>query len=113
MLNLISQICLVPHNDYEHTQTTIPHKLFQYMLCQKAVLVSDCAPLKRVVGETGFGKTFKASDPKDMAEKLIQMRNDGDELNQQGERGYLAAITQYTWAKDAEALVRVYEQLRC
>lgn len=110
-LNLISQICLVPHNDYEHTQTTIPHKLFQYMLCKKAVLVSDCAPLKRVVGETGSGKTFKASNAKDMAVKLLQMHSGDDELNQQGEMGYSAAITQYAWAKDAETLVRVYAQL--
>lgn len=111
MLNLISQICLVPHNDYEHTQTTIPHKLFQYMLCKKPVLVSDCAPLKRVVGETESGEIFKASVPKDMAAKLVHMHSDDDGLKEQGKRGHSAAVAQYAWTKDAESLVQVYDQL--
>ena len=54
-----SKVCLVPHNDFEHTQTTIPHKLFQYMMMGKPVIVSDCKPLKRVVNETESGLVLR------------------------------------------------------
>ena len=49
-----------PHEDFEHTQTTVPHKLFQYMMGRKTVLVSDCAPLKRIIGDNEAGYVFKA-----------------------------------------------------
>jgi len=57
-----SDLCAVPYNDTEHTQSTIPHKLFQYMAMKKPVLVSDVKPLKRVIGETNSGFIFKAGD---------------------------------------------------
>ncbi|GAG28182.1 unnamed protein product, partial [marine sediment metagenome] len=61
--NIISSdLCAVPHNNIEHTQTTMPHKLFQYMAMSKPVLVSDVKPLKRIVEETKSGFIFKAGN---------------------------------------------------
>lgn len=106
----VSDICLVPHNDFEHTQTTVPHKLFQYMLCGKPVLVSDCRPLARIVTESGAGAVFAASDPSSMAQRLIEMRNDASGLRRMGERGKNAARGQYSWAHDRTRLVRLYAE---
>ncbi len=60
---LASKVCLVPHDNVEHTQTTVPHKLFQYMICKRPVLVSNCKPLERIVTETKSGMIFAAGDP--------------------------------------------------
>lgn len=64
-----ADVCLVPHNDFEHTQTTVPHKLFQYMYCGRPVIVSDCRPLKRIVQHTGAGVVFRANDTTDFADR--------------------------------------------
>lgn len=103
-----SKICLVPHNDFEHTQTTVPHKLFQYMLCGKPVLVSDCRPLARIIAATGAGSIFAASDASSMAQCLIEMRDDPQGLLRMGESGKRAARGNYSWAHDQTRLVGLY-----
>ena len=61
--DLIAQVGLVPFRDTEHTQTVVPHKLFQYMMCGRPVVVSDCAPLnelsKRPSPEKCLGRTTR------------------------------------------------------
>lgn len=108
---MASDVCLVPHNDFEHTQTTIPHKLFQYMICGKPVLVSNCKPLKRIVDIANCGVVFKANDEKDLAEKLFIMQSNVLELNNMGIRGQKAALGQLSWKKDAEILNNIYKSL--
>lgn len=107
-----SQVCLVPHNDFEHTQTTVPHKLFQYMMSKKPVIVSNCKPLKRVVGEAGCGLVYKANDSKDMARCFIELYQGGSEKMQQyGEQGFAAATSVFSWKKDSARLVEMYNEL--
>lgn len=58
----LSTVCLVPSESNPQTEATIPHKLFQYMLIAKPVVVSSCRPLRRVVEETGAGLVFEAGN---------------------------------------------------
>lgn len=109
---MASDVCLVPHNDFEHTQTTIPHKLFQYMICGKPVLVSDCRPLKRIIKQSKAGAIFKANDEKDLAKTLINMASHPAQLAEMGLNGQKAAMGPFSWKIDAEKLVRLYESLK-
>jgi len=106
-----SDVCLVPHADFEHTNTTIPHKLFQYMICGKPVLVSDCKPLKRVVESASCGRTFKAGDPRSFSLALTEMYENHRSLDAFGQSGKAAALTDYSWRNDARTLVNVFETL--
>jgi len=106
-----SAACLVPHEDFEHTQTTVPHKLFQYMLCARPVVVSDCRPLARIVGETGAGLIFRAGDPADLARQLAALHADPAAAAQMGARGRAAALGPYAWHHDAERLRALYRDL--
>lgn len=105
---LSSDLCTVPHNNIEHTQTTIPHKLFQYMAMSKPVLVSDVRPLKRVVEETKSGFIFKAGDVEDCAEK-IRGAIESNDLKEYGENGRKAVEGNYNWSHDAKRLLSVYK----
>ncbi|MDD3175230.1 MAG: glycosyltransferase family 4 protein [Candidatus Nanoarchaeia archaeon] len=108
-----SNICLVPHNDFEHTQTTVPHKLFQYMLLKKPVLVSDCAPLKRIIEETHSGKVFKADNPKDFAKKINEFMKLSDvQMQEYGFQGNQAVNKSYNWNIDTKELLNLYSKLR-
>lgn len=105
-----SHICLVPHNKNEHTDTTIPHKLFQYMAMKRPVLVSDVAPLRRIVKETESGMIFQAGNPEDFAKKIREMNN-YDKLIRWGENGRRAVEGKYNWKNDAERLINLYKEL--
>jgi glycosyltransferase involved in cell wall biosynthesis len=109
--NLVSRISLTPHNFSEHTDTTVPHKLFQAMAVKIPLIVSSCAPLKRIVEETKSGLVFKAGDEKDLAEKVIEMYNNKKASKKMGENGYKAVKGPYGWANDAKRLVKMYKEL--
>jgi len=105
-----SDVCLVPHESTEHTNTTIPHKLFQYMAMGKAVLVSDCLPLKRIVTDTGAGSVFHAGDPVSLAGTAVRM-SDPEVRRQYGKRGQSAVRKTYHWDRDARELTGIYQRL--
>lgn len=109
---LASDVCLVPHRDFEHTQTTVPHKLFQYMICSKPVLVSSCRPLARIVEETGAGRVFRADAPNSMAQELIWMHQHPTECKLMGNLGNKAALGPYAWREDAKRLIHLYAALQ-
>jgi glycosyltransferase involved in cell wall biosynthesis len=106
-----SDICLVPHNNFRHTQEAAPHKLFQYMYFKKPVLVSDCAPLKRIIEETKAGLVFKANDSSDMAEKIMELYNSHN-LKEYGDNGYSAVIKKYNWFEEEKKLIRLYDEFK-
>lgn len=108
---MASRVCLVPHDDFEHTHTTLPHKLFQYMICSRPVLVSSCRPLKRVIEDTQAGVVFKASDPRNLADKLVYMYKNPDKLKIMGNNGRKAALGKYAWRHDAKKLLDFYSTL--
>ena len=107
-----SKVCLVPHNNFEHTNTTVPHKLFQYMIMKQPVIVSSCKPLKRIVEDTGSGLVFNANNSKSLADCLVKLYEDGDEIAKKyGENGHHAAFGKYSWENDSERLVKMYKGL--
>jgi len=108
---LASKVCLIPHNNFEHTQTTIPHKLFQAMICKRPVLVSSCRPLKRVVEDSNSGCVFRANDSEDLADKLVYMYNHPSEIAQMASNGQKAALGRYSWQHDADRLIEMYSEL--
>jgi glycosyltransferase involved in cell wall biosynthesis len=107
-----SAVCLVPHKVSEHTQTTVPHKLFQYMVAGKPVVVSDLRPLTRIVRETRAGLVFTAGDPAALARCLLRLHADPALQARLGKNGRRASLTSYSWRHDARRLVGLYQGLR-
>ena len=105
-------IGLVPHNSTPHTEATVPHKLFQYMLFKKPLIVSSCKSLKRIVEDTNAGVAFKAGDPKDLSEKIFYLYDRPDIRKVFSENGYLEVTEgKFNWHKDGIVLVGVYTHL--
>jgi len=106
-----SDICLVPHARNAHTDTTIPHKIFQYMMVGKPVIVSDCPPLKRYIEASGGGLVFKWDDPADLAEKIIQISENNALAEKISDAGKGAFIERYNWDMTSTELVELYRRL--
>jgi len=108
---LSSAVCLIPHRKTPHTDNTIPHKLFQYMLLGKPVLVSDCKPLERIVSETRAGLVFQSGNEHDFAEKITQLFSDPEQSDQMGKNGKRAVREKYNWEATANNLILLYNSI--
>ncbi len=101
---------LVPHLKTEHTDTTVPNKLFDYMAAGIPVLVSDAAPLARIVGECRCGLIFPAGRPGDLAERLQQL-TDPSLRGRLGARGREAIRDHFHWERDLAVAAEIVGRL--
>lgn len=98
-----STICCIPHLKSEHTDTTIPNKLFDYMALGKPVVTSSLSPVKRIVENTGCGKSFESGSSKDLAKVLLSVAN-SPKVDEMGQKGMSAVMSEFNWRVDAKKL---------
>jgi len=103
-----SKICIIPQPSNAANDTTLPHKLFQYMLIEKPVLTSDAAPLKRIVTECRCGEVFHSDDEQDFARSVIKMHHSSVPYGQNGKR---MVFEKYHWQETSKQLLKLYEQI--
>ena len=109
---IISDVGLIPHKKSPHTDTTIPHKLFQYMLFGKPIIVSNCLPLQRIVRETGSGLVFEYDDHINLSKKILKMYNSKERRIKMGGNGKIAIEQgKYQWKYSSRELINIYENI--
>ncbi|MEX0928961.1 MAG: glycosyltransferase family 4 protein [Balneolales bacterium] len=106
-----ADICLIPHLKTEHTDATIPHKLFHYMYMEKPVLASNCEPLKRIIEQEDAGLIYPAGDSDAFAAAVLEMAGSPDTYRQKGIKGAQAVHTSYNWEATSKNLIGMYRQL--
>lgn len=106
-----SKLCIIPHLKTEHTDNTIPHKLFQYMIFEKPVIASNCNPIERIIDETGAGLVFESNSEKDLVEKVITLYRNPELQSQMGSLGKQAVLEKYNWNKTSKKLISLYSKL--
>lgn len=103
------QICdvgLVPHVRCEHTDTTFPNKLFDYMYLGKPVIVSDAVPLARIVRKYECGLVFPSGNAEKLAEALAYLAANPEARETMGSNGRTAVLEDYAWASTRDGLCR-------
>jgi glycosyltransferase involved in cell wall biosynthesis len=105
-----SDFALIPHLKTEHTDSTIPHKLFQYMYAQIPVIASDCQPIKRILEETGAGIVYPSGHPDQLTDILVRLNS--VRKTDLGAKGKYWVEKIYNWQNDAEVLKKTYETLK-
>ncbi len=103
-----AKICIVPQPSNPFIDTTIPHKIFQYMAIGRPVITSDAKPLKKVVEDCQSGEIFKSNDPDSFANAVIKVYQSDKNY---GENGVKAVKEKYNWQNTARTLIRLYETL--
>ena len=102
----VADICISPQPQCEFWDTTIPHKLFEYMSQSTPVLAANSKVIERVITETNSGMIYKSGDPKDFANKVQKMLFSDIPF---GENGLKAVREKYNWKKDAQVLNKLYQ----
>ncbi|MBC8312930.1 MAG: glycosyltransferase family 4 protein [Candidatus Cloacimonetes bacterium] len=106
-----SNVCLIPHLKTVHTDNTIPHKLFHYMLLEKPVVATNCNPIERIVNETKCGLIYKSGDVKDFADKVIKLYKNEKLRKEMSENGKKAVVEKYNWENTSKNLIELYEKI--
>jgi len=104
-----SDIALIPHIKSAHTDSTIPHKLFQYMYAEKPILASNCAPIERIVSATNSGWIYEFSNVDQLAsimEKIVRKEYNLEDYKKG--KGYV--VSDYNWGNDKKTLKELYEK---
>ena len=107
-----AQIGLVPHVKSAHTDSTIPHKLFQYMARGLPVIASNCAPLERIVGGSGCGLVYESGNAGSLAMCVEELYRDPNKRERMGNAGSRAVQMTYNWSTAAVNLLDLYDQLK-
>jgi glycosyltransferase involved in cell wall biosynthesis len=103
-----ADIGLIPHRVTAHTNSTIPNKLFEYMLLGKPVLATDMAPVRRVLDEVGCGLVYRSRE--EGVEALVRLRDDALRRHL-GDNGRRAVLGRYRWDHDGDVLVQAVESV--
>lgn len=106
-----ADVCLIPHLKSDHTDSTIPHKIFQYMYAGKVVLASDCDPIVRILTNSKSGLVYHWDNPADIANKLGQLLQYRIEIEVLSKNGLKAVEANYLWDTDKNRLVQMYSNL--
>lgn len=99
-----ADVALIPHLKTPHTDSTIPHKLFQYMYINKPIIASNCAPIERIINETNSGIIFKSGNADDLAQKIVQLASKSVKVS----NAKHWVEEKYCWNNDSKVLVKIY-----
>ncbi|TDI70312.1 MAG: glycosyltransferase WbuB [Bacteroidetes bacterium] len=106
-----ANIGLIPHLKTEHTDHTIPHKLFHYMHLGLPVVASNCRPLERIVTGTDAGLIYTSGDAEELALTVLTLAENPELAAQKGENGRLGVAAQYNWESTSSGLKDFYRKL--
>lgn len=108
----LTDVNIIPHQSNGHTDNTVPHKLFQGMMAGKPLLVSSCAPLKRIVGNCQSGLVFEAGDPKDFADKVNVLYGNKNQQDHLANNGIKATLDgNLNWETTQSTLINLYNSI--
>ena len=101
-----SDIALIPHLKYEHTDSTIPHKLFQNMYAKKPVIASNCNPIKRIINKSKCGLVYENENR--LTECLLKFHNHPEIRKGMGGNGKKVIMEKYNWKETEKKLLELY-----
>ncbi len=107
----ISDICVIPHYKNEHTDTTIVHKLFQYMLMGKPIVASDNKPVARIINECNCGIIVPDRDVDALSKALVKLALSKTDRIKLGKNGRDASENKYNWKREEVQLLKLYSEL--
>ena len=106
----ISDVCLSPLIKNPQHESGIANKVFQYMLFERPVIVSDCRPQQEVIEREECGLVFENENAVDLAKKIEILFNEPALLNRMGTKGRQAALAKYHVGAFKQNLECLYAQ---
>ena len=110
-LLMISDIGIIPHIKSEHTDHTIPNKIYQYAYANKPIITSNCRPLERLVEEMEVGISYEHDSVDDFVKSFLKLK-ESMIPNNIGGNGRKYIIEKYNWEKTVDPLIQMYRSMQ-
>jgi glycosyltransferase involved in cell wall biosynthesis len=107
----MSDICLSPIVKNAQHESGVANKVFQYMLFQKPIIVSDCKPQAQIAKEENCGLIFRSGDAADLAKKINKLIEDKSRRKEMGLNGEKAVLEKYNIKTMGKGLINMYLDL--
>lgn len=109
--DLLSEIDIgiLPYLTTEFINTTLYNKLFDFLAAGKPVIVSEAIPMKRIINETRAGIIVDCTEPKKIADVILNIRNYN--LEEISKNGMKAVSEKYNWETDSNILINFINKL--
>ena len=104
-------VAVIPHIINEHTNHTIPHKLFQYIALGKPVVASDIVPIRRILQDTGAGIIAREWSPRGFADAIVSAHERLQAGQHDPQRQEAILREKYGFEAVSEPLLKLYESL--
>jgi glycosyltransferase involved in cell wall biosynthesis len=106
----VGVVCFQP-GFFNHIHA-LPHKMFDYMGAELAVLAPDIAiEVSDIIRTTNCGFLIDSSDPKSIANAIDQLSENREILRELGRNGRAAVQRRFNWEAEAQTLVNLYQEL--
>lgn len=109
---LKSDVCLSPIVKNEQHESGVANKVFQYLLFERPIIVSDCKPQVSIVEQNHCGLVFKSGDAQDLALQVQYMITNPEKKIEMGKNGKAAVIQKFNVEIYKQNLVNLHSQFR-
>ena len=107
-----SNVGLIPYRIDDHTDTTLPHKLFQYMALGKPIVASRARAIARIISETKCGYVVPPEDPATLSKTVISLYKNKAGATEMGRNGARWVAEKYNWESEFLRLNKIYLSFR-
>jgi len=104
-------VCLAPFKRERNEKIGLsPLKLYEYLACARAVIVSRVQGVSEVIEKGNCGYLFEPDDARDLASKIITSYNEKSKLPELGMNGRIFVEKNYSWEKIAKRVETVLKE---
>lgn len=89
--------------------TSLPVKAFEYMACEKPMIMSDFPYWKDIFGDVAL--FCNPMDPKEIATCINELMLDKDHANLMAKEGRKLILEKFSWEAESQRLIEIYNQL--
>lgn len=104
----ISDICLSPIEKNKQHEAGIANKVFQYLLFERPIVVSNCKPQADVVQQGQCGLVFESNNEQSLAQCILELYSNTTKRAEMGASGKKLVLDEYNLSKFKGALTQLY-----
>ena len=101
-------ICPIKKND-QH-ESGIANKVFQYLLYEKPIIVSNCKPQEELVQSHDVGAVYESGDIEDLKITIVNMLSEPSRLKEMGENGESCVRSIYNLNEFGKSFIAFYRE---
>ena len=103
-------ICLGIFGETPKAEMVIPNKIYHYASCRKAIITKETKGIKEVFSHND-NIVLCSSNPKDIAEAIVRLKNNDTERKQIAETGFKLISENYNSNTIAEKLLKIANRI--